>query len=223
MGVLQTWALLVIELVADLAWPALAAFVIWLFRRQLEALIGRLRRVGKDGAEFVPSQLVATAKDSNPLRPFPITPPEVSLGGTKVAPRDMVPPVYLPLFDEIYARALEAIPQIEDKVAGTREELLLAASSEVGLMLQLERASRFIFRSQVHALDTLRWKPSAVKADYRDIYDKVAPLHPDVYATFTFEQWFGFMAAMELVKVSDGDLVTVTRLGEVVGRYMSDR
>lgn len=101
--------------------------------------------------------------------------------------------------------------------------MLIAWAAELGGALHLERASRAIFRSQVEALDALKWQPGPLtKEMFRPFYDKVAQTFPNVYTHYSFDQWFGFLVGRELVVVQD-DVVTITEAGQVLSRYMVDR
>ena len=87
----------------------------------------------------------------------------------------------------------------------------------------LERASRYIFGSQVDALTYLGTvSGTATRMEIARYYEAAKTTSPEMYANYSFEGWLGFIANNHLINVN-GDTVSLTPPGKAVVRYMRDR
>ncbi|MGD0106075.1 MAG: hypothetical protein ABSC06_18850 [Rhodopila sp.] len=114
-------------------------------------------------------------------------------------------PSILPAFDANKERALK--------------HLLIDFQSAV----YLERASRFMFGSQIDALIYLGANNSrGTREEISRFYLAATQVHPDTYARYSFEGWLGFLQSNELVKM-DGDVISLLPGGKAVTGYMKTR
>jgi hypothetical protein len=213
-----------VDLSVGIAWPAAAVIVVFLFREQLINLAGRIKRIGKDGAEFEQPQrpLIDDQPLANPgaaRLPVGTSPGGPASGGSL---DDMVAPVFRPLFRQRAEQARDRLPAAKAMFPSESEtNILLAWCGELNAALHLDRASRFIFQSQIEALEALKWRTS-VKAEFRPYYDRAAQVAPATYAEYSFDQWYNFLIVMELIAGRD-DAVTVTHVGEAIAMYMGQQ
>jgi hypothetical protein len=224
--VTKHWTDLLVELLVGIAWPAVAVLAVLLFRSQIKILIGRMRSAGRTGVQFDPPQ--PPTSPSNPKSPLPLSAGERASSAEAedrtLTPKDLLPNIYHDFFDYMVERARFQLETAVRRLAGTREELLIAMVAELGGIVFLERASRHIFRSQIEALDNLKFQQGPLtKAAFRPFYDRAAQAFPQVYANYGFEQWLAFLVGVELLSVAQDDTVTITKAGRVVSRYMADR
>jgi len=220
----------VVTLIVGIAWPITILIVALIFRAELIGLLGRIIKIGKEGAEFEPSQALAPKGD--PTSPGPIisappggrppSPPSAQDEGQgKLSAENAVAPVYREMFLEIFRQAKERLPLIRNQFSDTDTDIAIASFAEVSTALHLERASRAIFQSQIDALDALKYKVRT-KNDFKSFYDKAARSQPSVYTNYSFDQWFNFLISWRLVTGPD-DAIKVTAAGEAISMYMGEQ
>ena len=213
----------VVNLIVGIAWPASLLILVYLFRKELVDLFGRVKKIGKDGAEF--DQAVPVRGD--PSAPGPVTLPAsaapVALGNSSVKPSvdSRIAPAFRNLYSQLVSRTKERLPAVRGMVSESDTDILISWAAELGAALHLERASRFIFQSQVDALEDLKWR-QVTKNSFKSFYDKAVDARPTFYSNYGFDQWFNFLVAMELVAGTD-DAITVTAAGEALNMYMAER
>lgn len=213
----------VVNLIVGIAWPATLLILVWLFRKELVGLLGRVKKIGKDGAEF--DQAVPIGGD--PSAPGPVTLPaparSVALAeaGAKPPITTWIAPAFRSLYSQIVSRLKERLPAVRGMVADSDTDIAISWAAELGSALHLERASRSIFQSQVDAIDDLKWK-SVTKDAFRPFYERAVQAKPAFYANYGFDQWFNFLVVMELVAGTD-DAITVTAAGEALNMYMGQQ
>jgi hypothetical protein len=214
-----------IDLLVALVWPAAGVFAFLFFGKELKALINRLRRLGPSGAEWWPQQPppAGDPASSEPVTERPAGAPAPGKPGEVRAPRDYVAPIYRDLFDERLEIARNALQSTAGQFSVSKEEVLVAGVAELGAVLHLERASRSIFRSQLEALDSLGRQTGPLTLDsFRPFYDRAVQSFPEVYANYSFDQWFSFLIGNGLVILQNA-MVAITRVGQVIGHYMIER
>ena len=121
------------------------------------------------------------------------------------------PPVLRGLYDQLL-RLRDRITQLKTSFSGSESELAIAVAAETAAALQLERASRSVFQSQVDALDELKWHTTN-KSAFRPYFDRATQAKPAFYADYSFDQWFNFLIQFGLVEGPD-NAVNVTPAGE---------
>jgi hypothetical protein len=214
-----------VDLVVGTAWPIAVVVVVFIFREEVIKLVGRVKRIGKDGAEFEqPQQPQRPLNDEFPL-PGPsgqsrsVTAGQNPPGGSI---EDMIAPVFRPLFRQRSELLRNRLPAAKTTFPALSDaDIVIAWAGELGAALHLERASRFIFQSQIDALEALKWRTSTKEA-FRPFYIGAVAKAPDVYSGHSFDQWYNFLFAVELIAGTD-DAVTVTAAGEAIAMYMAQQ
>lgn len=89
--------------------------------------------------------------------------------------------------------------------------------------LHLERSSRFLFGSQIDALNFLVTNNSrATRDEIRKLYDAAAAAFPAIYASYSFDSWLGFMQNWGLINAQES-LITLLPTGRALIPYMEGR
>jgi hypothetical protein len=212
-----------VDLVIGVAWPSVVLITVLTFRSEIIDLLGRVKKFGREGAEFDLPQRPTPGDPSSP-GPLLSPPSEVSkiASNQQGSPEDFILPLFRPLFRQVMQTMKDRFPQVKAKLPSISEpELLMAVAAEFAGALQLERASRNIFQSQLDAISAQQWK-TTTKIAFKPFYERTAQTNPDAYKNYSFDQWFGFLVAMGLVAGPD-DAVTVTPAGEAVRTYMEQQ
>lgn len=215
----------VIDLVIGIAWPATALIIVLLFRPQIRELFNRVKKLSRDGAEFDGPQQQFSSKD-DPALPTPtnIHSSPTIIGGnqnpdTKPPPESVIAPSFRSIYEQQLSRIKDRLAALQNVFSGSEADLATASAAELAAALQLERASRTIFRSQLDALAGLKWKP-VKKDDFRPYYERAKLESPDVYQNYGFDQWYAFLVQSGLIEGVD-DAVHVTPAGEAIQMYMA--
>jgi hypothetical protein len=177
-------------------------------------VLKRIRKAGREGFEFGPAEAQAqVAAAATP--PKPVTSPNLPPN---------LPPSFLPIFNKMRAEILKALPEVENTVGVSREDALVHALADAASALQLERATRFIFGSQLRALQILsdRAERRAPLTELQPIYAAAASASPAIFQTFSYESWLQYLINGHLIEVSGTDAV-LTAEGQAAIPYMATR
>lgn len=200
--------------VSVVIWPLTVIFVVSLFRKEVRRLLGRLVRISKEGAEFdVPAQASATFEGEDVTK--------ISREALERAPTDHYAPAFRPIIENLQKKILSQLNELSEQTGSTREALLLRGLADTVAALHLERVYRYIFGSQISALEFLADQPDYIssKGEIRKHYDAACIAYPDLYTDYSFDAWLNFLLRMELVIVSD-EMVTLTDLGLALPGYI---
>ncbi len=188
------------RVIAAVAWPLVAIIAGLAFKKELRALIGRIRKGG--GVEFDPPSQAdspppgplapATAAGAGPAVPLPRTPATQAI-------EDMV-------------RAFPALAQASDP--HYREDMLVTIAARALLMLQFEQIESSIWRSQLSILIHLKAKVAGESLTLlrQAFYDPAAKESPEAFAYYSFEAYMGFLLRNGLVE-QVGDSARLTQHG----------
>ena len=187
-------------------WPAvtvIAVSAMLIFRKPLERLIDRTKKIGTTGID-------ATAS-------------EQASAESKVGPS--VADDIAKLFDnQLLAQREELIraalaPDVGPDYA-PQEETLLRIITAQGIILQFEMTYRIIFGSQLNALETINASPNGAELQiFETLYNQVAEMNKAMYADYSFEQWLGYMENQSLIIRTD-DKVYITIDGREFLKYL---
>lgn len=116
----------------------------------------------------------------------------------------------------------KAIRDQSTKVAAgdERETYLVRIIVVLVVNVMLEEIWNVIFCSQILALQKLNDRGIKRESIF-PFYTAAATQWPAVYATYTFEQWLGFMRSQTLIR-EDGDLINITVKGRQFLKYLLD-
>jgi hypothetical protein len=89
----------------------------------------------------------------------------------------------------------------------SRDAALLRVAGATMAANRLEMLNRVIFGSQIAALVKVRDQKAVPIADLRAEYDLAASRYPEMYHSYPFEGWLGFMINNDMIHV-ENELVT---------------
>lgn len=202
------------SLVSVLIWPLTIVGGVFFFRGEVKRLLGRLVRISKEGAEFdKPAQASATFEREDVTK--------ISRQALERAPTEHYAPAFRPVVDNLQQKILVHLNEQSRQTNVTRESLLLRGFADTVAALLLERIYRFIFGSQIDALEFLAYQPNFTSSrdEIRKHYDAAFVAYPGVYNDYSFDDWLNFLLRAELVKISDR-MVTLTDLGLAMPGYI---
>lgn len=176
------------RLIAAVAWPLVAIIAGLAFRKEIRALIGRIRKGG--GVEFDP------APQTDAPAPGPLAP--TTTGGAAAAvpfPRTLATQTI-----EGIVRGLPGLAQATDPQQ--RENTLVTIAARALLMLQFEQIESSIWRSQLSLLNHLNAKVTGESLTLlrQAFYDPAAKEFPEAFANYSFEGYMGFLLRSGLVE-----------------------
>lgn len=193
-----------------IAWPAvvlvLGLVAIFTFRKSIERLIDRTRKVGRAGIEA----------GSGPQE-----------GGVVVQPSPA--DQFLKQFDNALLVQREGFIRAELERLGInqpsqRERVLIRLLAALSVVQAFERAYILIWGSQIAALQFLNSAGAeGVSVEFlRPWYDQAAAREPVLYDGYAFESWLGFLQTNLLVGRRDGN-VFITLEGREFLKYLLDQ
>ena len=232
------WALLVSG-IDSVAWPAIALLAVFILRVPLRDLLGRIKRVGSDGAEFheprasnqasaPPALMPAAAPQPAPMRnalPAPnpvvlVAPADQAVVGPErydPGPHPELPPHYLQWREQVKVNMETAARQQNRPLLG----VLLDEAAGAVVAMRNERIYREIFGSQIRLLQLLNSEPSIDIAKAKALYDVAKAGNPDAYNGFPFDRWLAFHMGWKLIEVL-GQQVSITLDGRAFLSFISD-
>ena len=195
-----------IPLVMKLAWPVLILVALLAFRPQIVDLLStRSLKVGAGGVE-----IGAPAQASQPSAASQVVAASHS---------EPFPPEYKPLAAVMDKIVEASVPPVMGQQEISRDAALkYLAITNMGAKL-IQRASRFIFGSQVDALTLIGSKGSVKIDELKDIFTKARDQSPTFYEHYSFEQWMAFLERQLLIERHD-DEVKLTAGGQAIIPYM---
>ena len=102
----------------------------------------------------------------------------------------------------------------------TREDTFRWVAVDSWAALRLERASRFLFGSQIDAINVLNNYGGRLLTEVlRPIYLNASTTFPPLYANYTFEQWLSYLTNNGLITIEGSDVV-ITPSGKAIVPYM---
>jgi hypothetical protein len=195
---------------AFLAWPSvvliLGLVAIFVFRQPLSRFIDRARKVGKCGVEAGP--------------------PGQEVGvGIKPSPADEL----LKVFDNTLLVQREQFICAEldrqgIKQTAERERVLVRHLAGLSIAQSFEAAYSYIWGSQLAVLQFLNSAGAAGVAvdQIQPWYQSAASQSPDLYASYTFDQWLGYLESHSLIRRAAG-AVAITLEGREFLRFLIER
>jgi len=195
---------------ATFAWPiclcvTLLVFCL-LFRNQIGHFIERTKRITKEGVE-ADSRTVNTQEVNDIAKP---------------SPADEL----LKMFDNQLLVEQEGIikgflEQNRIQNAAERERVLVRHLASAYLVLRFESIYKLIWGSQLRALELLNENTplGVLLPALESWYDLGKTLEPELYANYTFQQWYGFMESGPLI-VNKAGTVHITVMGREFLKYL---
>jgi len=166
------------------AWPialvVLGVVALLIFRRDIAALIGRTKKVSKEGLETYEHQPA---------------PPSAEKKGAEEFFKSYDNPLLLEaeqiIEKDLRQRAIEG---------ADREKTLIRALATANITQHFERLYNMIWASQLSCLRYLNPRGlGAERGELIPIYEASKTLYPDLYKDYSFDQWLGFLQRMNVV------------------------
>jgi hypothetical protein len=102
-------------------------------------------------------------------------------------------------------------------------EALLYNSASLNVQLAHEKNYNVIFGSQLQLLAQANIDFGMLPTTAKAIYDTAKSTNPEVYRSFTFEQWFGFLQGGGLITTAPNGNYVLTNYGRGFLKYILDR
>jgi hypothetical protein len=222
-----------VKLLLGLAWPLLLGLIFvaitWCFRPQVKEILDSFARrnikLGPTGLEVSAPQPPGegsppSLSDATPVSATPPTGGEATQEPPPISAYFAPPFQEIVLFTEQWVE--QHLPAYMAQLGRGREDTLKIATVDYVVALNLERASRFIFQSQIDALRFLITSNELTRDQIRLFYQTAGDQYPQEYTTYPFENWLGFLASWGLVRL-DGERVILTPGGRAIVPYMEVR
>jgi len=235
---LRLFGPLVFDLVKAAIWPVVVLCVLGAFRPQFSSLLGRVSESDWWGVKtkFAPPQqqsydevkkLAERVEPTLGKKPKTYlvstdkTPPPRGYGPSSNAastnPRSQVPRGTGPWFQGLEER-IKNDPRLKDLPVGEQLDVVIGAQAVAQSIAEFERIFRIIFGSQLRAVRLADQSGGAVPRDeVIAIFDAASERFPDTHKDKTFDQWFQFLVAanllVELPQADGKRMVGVTDFG----------
>jgi len=193
------------QIVGVIVWPivvlVVAVVALFLFRAQIDAFIGRTRKVGKGGIETFESQ-----------------PPQPTEG--KKGVDEFFRSFDSPLLIEAEQLLLKDIEGRKIERGADREKALVRALASTNIVLHFERVYSLLWASQLACLRYLNPRDQGTEvAEIVPFYNLAKADYPTWYENYSFDQWIGFLQAVNLVVERDSR-VFITVAGREFLKYL---
>jgi hypothetical protein len=199
-----------------LAWPgvafALGCVALLTFKKPLSDAIGRAKSVsvgknrGVDLSGSGPQAQIEAQKEPHKDTPNPLPTPAQQAGGLPALPPPN--PLYAPLEEDLRRRVEAAFPGAED----TQLAWAIRVAAQATVERNHEQTYRIIFGSQILALKEINIRGFITVAQAQEIYGMAERAFPDLYATFPFKNWGGFLIDQGLVVIPDDPVTDESRV-----------
>ena len=180
----------------SIAWPAavvvIAILFMAMFRRPLERLLDRTKKIGTAGLDAS----AATAQETSIERP-----PSGAEESLARFDNRLLVEQETAIRNELSARRIDSPVE--------RERVLVRHLAATQIRSHFERLYHLIFGSQLSMLQQVNAATSFGRDEARASYDFAVMGSPDFYANYSFDQWLNFMISQNLVR-ADGDVITIT-------------
>lgn len=193
---------IVFDVIKQLVWPLVVITLVYWFRSEIRVLIPKLKRAGPEGVEFESTERQQAASVSPPgeLKQLP--------GISRTPAIERVERVLRANINQQYPHATE------------REDHLTRFLAEAHLVAHFERTYRIIFGSQIDGLKILNQRGDVPENEAREFFQQVQQKYPEVYRTYGYDDWLGFLLRRDLIERRNGNIV-LTDIGRDFLLYMT--
>lgn len=202
LGVIILWIFRThLKELASVLWPIVVATAIYGFRMELSALLRRVRRISKEGADFGEGRIAAQ-----------IMAQSVDVALRDVVPDETHPPYIMQRVDALRVELNARIPDDEQK----REYLLMLRLAQALQVRDHHNAWLTIFSSQLEALVKMAAEESPIDlTPYHDLHTSrtaAVTTEENPINSLSFDVWANFFIQRQLATIA-GREATITQQG----------
>jgi hypothetical protein len=229
----------VVDILKIVAWPGVVVWLVWYLRDEVKRAFARVTEVGLTGAKFAPPSEQTPALPTGGVN---LTPRDHQSGspviGAPVVQSANHAGSGSPGLQQYISvtTAFISQDQLDPSIQATRSELptkigpdqkdqieaLLYLSASLNVQLAHERNYNAIFGSQLQLLAQMNVDVGVQPIIAQAVYDAAKSANPEVYRSFTFEQWIGFLLGGVITIAPNGNYV-LTHYGRGFLKYILDR
>ncbi|MBV9858576.1 MAG: hypothetical protein JO038_00505 [Alphaproteobacteria bacterium] len=149
--------------------------------------------------------------------------PSVEISANRPDSISFFHPPYQDFVANIQTQVNMRVAELMTRLEWTRENALQHVATDFCAALRLECVSRFLFGSQIDALEFLGKNNSQATINEIERFFTAASIqYPGIYANYTFKSWLGFLEQWALIEVRE-NFVTLLDAGKAVVPYMEAR
>jgi hypothetical protein len=187
---------LVFDLLKGIAWPLAVFGIACLFRREIKALLPRIKRAGPSGIEVSEATAIEIQEYTKIQQPGEITAkPEL-----KQLPGISRTPAIADLEMQLHESLTRLNPQHP-------VDVLIRELAESRLRTFFERVYNLITGSQIRLLRYLNTAQNASMDEVGQFFETTKTQFPEIYSEATLEQWLGFLLRWNLIQANNDKLV----------------
>jgi len=220
-----------LEFLKIAAWPALIAWLVWYLRDEVKRAATRITELGLTGAKFAPpTEQVATL----PPKGVSAAAPSAQSPSEGIAPASPQPGSVQQFIDRI--KRFISVDQLDPSVQAVRNDLTTIIGTDpkaqvealtynvasLNIQLAYERSYRAIFGSQLQLMQLMNVDIGVPPNVAKGIYDRAKTTYPEVYRSYTFEQWIGFLQGTGLISIAPNGNYVLTAYGRGLLKYILD-
>lgn len=205
------------------SWPVALVIIAYWFQEPIKKILNEIRFAKGPGFQIErhtggPQEAVAGPDLSkNPLEPAPPSGNKPDTASRRLTDPDSS------LVERVKKGILEA-EQTKGLPVEEREQIMARAFAERLIALSFERIYRNIFGSQIEAVAKANIVGGTTMTELKALFEQYQKLYPDIHRTRTFEQWFGWLTAENLIEEVDGmgasKIIRPTQVGEDFLHYI---
>lgn len=207
-----------IEVLKIVSWPfvglIVAVIAIVIFRKPITRLLNRLKRVGVPGVKL---ELEAAVAGSVQAESEPV---KTGLDAETENRLRQVRNVDVPSMVQEQQNLIRADLRKLGVAQQEQVELLVKHLAVTQLLLRAEYTYRLIFGSQIALLKFLNASVNGTRPQLSEFYEGAKEQFPQLYETYSFEQYLQFLLAQGLVKTEDHQRYSITVAGQEFLRWM---
>ncbi|MEE3626793.1 hypothetical protein UCD39_22915 [Nitrospirillum sp. BR 11752] len=203
---------LFLDFLKGVSWPALVLFFILTFREELkklfpaiEALIGRISSIKKDGVTFDPTKEQENEKNNANILENIFS--KIDYDKNKIVEMERIA-----IKSEIDSKSISS--NTDEKI-----DYLVTHLAILRVISEFSNIFSVIFSSQISAMREMRVRGFLDKSSVMEFFNAAKAKYPEVYSNYSFDNWASFLINKGLVH-SANDIFSITDLGREFLRYV---
>lgn len=217
-----------VEVLKVVCWPIVAVIAILAFRKQVAGLLNRVKKLGIPGMNIDAESAAASTMQAE-SKPVGTGLNAESAIGTIQAESKLAKTEFDAETENRLrqVRNIDVAPIVQEQqnliradlrklgiAQGEQVELLVKHLAVTQLLLRAEFTYRVIFGSQIALLKFLNTSASGTRAELSKFYEHAKTQFPQVYETYSFEQYLHFLLTQELMMTEDHQRYSITFAGQ---------